>query len=153
MHRTGVCIQGQACTTSLVTQRHCEHSRNEPASISRKGPTHCRNMRNRRGRRGNSLSTINVVMTRVSTPTTAETPTTNASAMMQIGSNSPSIPMTATLSMNGFRAIYDESAPFCRVCLEKSHCQAECPSIPNHLRQRFAAQRENNLNNLPPKSQ
>lgn len=99
--------------------------------------------------RPSSPSTINVIKTRGSNSKTTATPTTNASAVKQIVSNPASIFVLALASTNWSSATYVNCALFRRVRLEKEHRQAQCPLIPNHLRQQFAVQRKNRLKNLP----
>lgn len=120
---------------------------------SEKEGDHRRSTTNRRGRRGNSLSAVVVIRTGGSTLTTSATQTTNASAVVQKESNPQLIPMKATSFTSGYSTTYVDSDFFCRERLEKSHRQAERPFVSNHLRKRFPAQCENNLNDLLPEAQ
>lgn len=95
---------------------------------------------NRRCRPEDSSSTTNIIERRGCTPTTTATLTKNASAVLEIRSNPPSIPMPTTTSTNGSSAIYIDCALFCFVCVEKSHCRAQCPLIPNHHREKSGTQ-------------
>lgn len=62
---------------------------------------------------------------------------------MRVGYNPQSMLTSATLCSNKTSAAYVNSALFCRLCLQKSHPQAQCPFIPIYRRQSFAAEQKN----------
>lgn len=89
-----------------------------------------------------SLAKIIVVKTQGSTLASTATQTKNALAVMQIPSYGQSMSTLGTPSTNGPSATYVNSAPLCKVCSEKSHCQAQYPFLPGHLRNQFATHRK-----------
>lgn len=91
---------------------------------SQKASDHRHKSKNLRGRRKSSASSVNVIKTGGSTLHATALPTGNASAVMQIVSGSPSIPIPATLRKNESSPTYAVLATF-RVCLDKSPRQAQ----------------------------
>lgn len=120
---------------------------------SDKRSDHHRNTKHCRKGRGNSASNINIVETEGMSSTSMETLTPNPSALMQVRYIQQSMSTPGTPRTNGSRATYVDSAPFCKVFLENSELQAQCPLIPSQLKQRFATQREKNLKHLPSRPQ
>lgn len=143
---TGVRIQGQPCTTCLVTMSLQILQKVADVELDKRSE-HRRNSKNRRGRRRNAASTVNAADTGGSTSTATCTPMPSASAGMQVESSLRSIPMLATPNMSGSSAAFVDTAPFCWVRLQKSHFQAQCPFIPSLSREKRTTQGVNNLRN------
>lgn len=120
---------------------------------AKKNSNYCWNTKHRRDRQWDSPHKINALKKGGWRPKSTAAPTDYVSAVMQFECNLQSICTRATPGTNGISTTYVISALFCTMCREKSHRQAQCLFIPNHLRQRFAGQSENILKNLSPRWQ
>lgn len=145
--RTGVRTQSQTCASCLVTRRLWECSTKKTNSVPGKGPTFV--MLRYNAAVGEEISSkINIVSTEGSTPITWATPTTDTSAVMPIKPSPETIPTPASPRINGSSTTYVDLAPFCHLCLQKSHREAQHLLISDPPRHLFLAQRDYNLKNL-----
>lgn len=124
--------------TDVHLEKDCKHHRNLKY-------IHCK--------KRNSVDKTNVFKTECSASTCMATPTTDASGLMQVESNLQSMSTRATRSTKRCTATFVSSEIFCDLCLEKPHNQIQSPFMSNHLRQRYAAESNNNLSSFPLRQQ
>lgn len=77
-------------------------------------------------RRGNSSNNINFLTKSGRTPKSTAAPTKIGSAVMKTGSNLQSTSMPATPNTNVLSVTCVDSALLCKLCIEKSHGEAQC---------------------------